>query len=168
MNLKAARLPMAAFVWIEAWLVLPWLASYLPLPGPLGHLYVWHRVWALLVLPAFITAEAIAGDGPPRPLWFFSVTVTGALLEALYLLHQVPHPDIGSVVKRWLASAMALTAMALSNQPRRDSTPPALQISASGALVFAFAARSTWADGLSGLVLAAALASLWLSRQRAD
>ncbi len=167
MNVKAARLPLAAFVWIEAWLALPWLAPYLPLPGPLGRLYVWNRVWALLILPAVITAAAMALDGAKRRLWFAGAVLAGALLEAWYLLHQVPPSGIDSVLKRWLASAMALTVLALADQTRRDNTPPALQIAASGSLVFAFIARSTWADGLSGLVLAAALASLWLNRRRA-
>ena len=166
MNLKAARLPMAAFVWIEAWLALPWLASDLPLPGPLGHVYVWNRVWAVVVLPAVITAVVIVVDSADRRLWYTGAALAGAVLEALYLLHQVPHSAMDSVLKRWLASAMALTAMGLSDQSRRDNAPPALQIAASGALVFAFVARSTWADGLSGLVLAVALASLWLNRRR--
>lgn len=167
MNLKAARLPVAAFVWIEAWLALPWLAPYLPLPGPLGHVYVWNRVWALLVLPAVITTAAMSVDGTKRRIWFLGASLAGALLEALYLLHHVPPSGIDSILKRWLASAMALMVLALADQTRRDNAPPALQIAASGALVFAFIARSTWADGLSGLVLAAALASLWFNRRHA-
>lgn len=169
MKIVAARLPLTAYIWIEAWLTLPWLPPDLTLPVPLSGTYLWSKVWAVVILPAFICLAGLVTDlaserrgSRRRDLWILIILALGLVFETLYLLHHIPPPDLAAVVKRWLAGAMALASLALVVRTTHGNVAPALEIVASAALVLAFISRATWAAGFSGAVLLASLMTVWV------
>ncbi len=165
MPTASTRWTLVAMLWIEAWLALPWMPRYLALPFPWGGAYVWAKVWAAILLPAFWTAGAIAPDlrhhaGERRLLAGAAIAGMGLAWQTLYLLHHVPDHALWPVIARWGAAALALVSLALSLRSPRENAPPALEILASAALILAFIAQPRWADLASLAVLAATLITL--------
>lgn len=161
------RWPLTAFIWVEAWLAIPWLPQYLPLPSPWVGAYVWSKVWGMAMMPAWLTLIALIPDLMPRAAWRLRpatvsllVLAAGLTWQTLYLLHRVPLHATGSLAARWAAAAMALASLSLSLASPHDNAPPALEILASAALILTFIARPRWADGASLTILAVTIAIL--------
>lgn len=152
------RLSLAVFLWVQAWIAVPRLASELPLVGPLGAYYVWNKVWAALLLPSFFSLIAMGADLRHRSRAFGHIALTlGVLVDALYFLHQLAPPDRIGVAERWIAAACSLAAITGALQSSRQTSAPGLEILAALTLMFAFAAGPHSALIVSGAVLAATL-----------
>lgn len=160
---KDFRISLAVFIWIQAWLSVPWLASELPLPGPLGHYYVWNKVWAALLLPGLFSLLALTYDLTSRRLWIAHLTLAlGAMLDAFYFFHHLPPPSRFSVTERWVSAACSLGAVTWAIQSAHDI--PGLEILAALTLLLTFAAGPGSALALSGSVL---VATMLITRARA-
>ncbi|NMP22548.1 hypothetical protein [Sulfobacillus harzensis] len=153
------RWALAAGIWVQAWIAEPWLLSYLPLPAPLGHLFMWRKVWGMLLVPAVVTLlalipEVTTEDSSRTAPWFsLSLSIIGMVWQTQYLLHHLPPDRTFAVAERWISAAIALTSLTISLSSPRENAPPALEILASAALVLTFIARPPWAVGLSLSVL---------------
>lgn len=135
-----------SFIWVQAWLSLPGLASELSLPAPMSHLYVWSKVWAVILLPSTISLIALTVELlGHRQTWGLGVAMIGLGADTLYLWHHIAalaHPPIA---ERWLAALMSLTSLYMANRAEQDNTAPALQIVSGAALLLAFVAPARWA-----------------------
>lgn len=156
----------AGWIWVEAWLTVPWLANYLPMPAPLGHVWVWSKVWGMLVMPALVTLVALIPDWVPvrnrghSPWPSFMLLTLGMVWQTQYLLHQAPPHLWTSLTERWIAAACCVVSLTLSLASPRENAPPALEICASAALVLTFVARAPWAIGISLVMLGTTYAIL--------
>ncbi len=138
--------PMLSWLWVQAWLTLPWLAPELSLPAPVSHLYVWSRVWAVILMPAAMSLLALtAAFGGPRKTRSVGVLMAGWALDTLYWWHHIPTAAQGPVVEQWLTALLALTTLTLASRAEPENTAPALQITSGLVLVLAFAAPAPWA-----------------------
>lgn len=152
------RWMMAALVWVEAWLSVPWLPGYITLPAPWSSTYLWNRTWGMALMPAALTLIALAPDfWPPArrsSRVSFALLIVGFFWQTIYLTHRVPPHLYGPMVARWISAGAALSSLTLSLSSPRDNAPPALEVLASAALVLTFVAKPPWADAASFLVLA--------------
>jgi hypothetical protein len=157
------RLALILFVWMQFWLAIPWLAVELPLPGGLGHAWVWDKVWAALVMPAVVTLALLAVEqaGIGR-IGGYIVGMLGVLADGVYLYHHVPPPLRWAQVERWVAAALALSAVARITRTSHINGAAAVGIVAAASLVSAFAVQAVWAFLLAG----SALALSWLPALR--
>lgn len=148
--------PLLTFVWIEAWLSLPFLPRYLALPGHFGPPYVWTKTWAIVWLPALASAIIFALDIPER---LFAIREHLRLMNLLviffigfqgfYILHHLAYAHPLLLILRWMAALIALIALTLNFASTRENAPPAMEILASAALILAFIARPLFADFIS-------------------
>lgn len=154
--------PYAAFTWVVAWLSLPALPTYLPIPGH----FLWSRLAAMTVIPALICFFGVIGDAITRRSFAIALINTGILIESLYVTHFVSMPTALQLVERWLAALMALVSLVVCFRSYRPNAPPAMEILSSGALTLAFIARPIWADAFSSSVLAVTLGVLARRKSR--
>lgn len=140
--------PLLAVLWTQAWLTLPWLTAELSLPAPLSHLYVWSKVWAVILLPAAISLLALLFTlAWPRKIGAASVVLLGWVWDTLYLWHHIPNPAEVPVLERWVTALLAVTALIVTNRTDSavENAAPALQILSGLTLVLAFVAPAHWA-----------------------
>lgn len=153
------RLAVILFVWMQFWLAIPWLARELPLPGELGHAWVWNKVWAAVIIPSVITVALWAVDQTGSALALgYAVGLIGVLADGVYLYHHIPPPLRGGQVERWMAAALALSAVARITRTSHIDGAAAVGMVAAASLISAFAVPAPWAVGLG----ATALALTWL------
>ncbi len=156
----------AGWIWVQAWLAVPLLADYLPLPAPLGHVWVWSKVGGMLVIPAFVTLIGLVPDWVPLgrreqfPWTSLMLLTLGMVWQTQYLLHHAPPHLWTALIERWIAAAFCVSSLTLSLASPRENAPPALEICASAALVLTFVARPVWTVGISLTVLGATYAIL--------
>ncbi len=157
------RVALNVFIWIQAWLTVPWLAHELPLPWPLGMDFVWDKAWAALLLPSLITVLVLIQEVAqmPRSLGH-GLLVIGTLFDTLYLIHNLPPPLRTAMLERWLAAIFSLGAVTWASDVGSDNSSAGLEILAALSLMLTFVAGPRSALCLSIGVL---LATLWMTRR---
>ena len=152
------RIPLIALIWCQPWLALQWLTPELPLPFPLGQHLLWSRTTASLVVPAVISLAAYAGELAGARRTVVATLAAGALVQSMYLWHQLPPPHIQDVVERWAAAVTASSALVRALAVWPEGAAPFIEMAAVAAVGMAFAAPASWALALSAGAFAAAFA----------
>ncbi len=140
------RLPLMVFTWVQFWVAVPRLSHELPIPGLLGHHYLWNRIWAALLLPALFSFLSLAATAMHKQRLFpIILSAAGIALNSVYLMHYLPPSYHIILMERWLAAALSLAAAIYASHNLSDKRAPGVEILSAVSLLLAFAAASKWA-----------------------